>query len=187
MKQISENFLLSDWRRGLFFFCPILLAFLIGIVVAQQESRESVKEYSVGISFVDYQRNTFKPLDQTQTSLLAERLKVSKESLIDEKNSRYYLFYKSSCPYCKVGMTSLIKKLTEEKKADIIFINLNFKDADKIAESLEVDKAGIVVEVKKVNGEVTYKSNTIAFDDEKGGIVANDKFIEELTAGEGNI
>lgn len=187
LKQISENFLLSDWRRGLFFFFPILLAFLIGIVVAQQESRESVKEYSVGISFVDYQRNTFKPLDQTQTSLLAEMLKVSKESLIDEKNSRYYLFYKSSCPYCKVGMTSLIKKLTEEKKADIIFINLNFKDADKIAEALEVDKAGIVVEVKKVNGEVTYKSNTIAFDDEKGGIVTNDQFIEELTAEEGNI
>ena len=84
-------------------------------------------------------------------------------------------------------MTSLIKKLTEEKKADIIFINLNFKNADNIAEALEVDKAGIVVEVKKVNGEVTYKSNTIAFDDEKGGIVANEQFIEELTAEEGNI
>ena len=43
------------------------------------------------------------------------------------------------------------------------------------------------MEVKKFNGEVTYKSNTIAFDDEKGGIVANDQFIEELTAEEGNI
>ena len=84
-------------------------------------------------------------------------------------------------------MTSLIKKLTEEKKADIIFINLNFKDADKIAEALEVDKAGIVVEVKKVNGEATYRSNTIAFDNEKGDIIANDKFIEELTAEEGNV
>lgn len=187
LKQISENFLLSDWRRGLFFFCPVLLAFLIGIVIAQQENRESVKEYGVGISFVDYQKTTFKPLEQAQTSLLAEKLEVSKESLIDEKNSRYYLFYKSSCPYCKVGMKSLMKRLTEEKKAEIIFINLNFKDADKIAKTLEVDKAGIVVEVKKVNGEVTYKANTIAFDDEKGDIVANDQFIEELTAEEGNI
>ena len=188
MKQIQENFILSNWRRILFFSLPMIVAVVVGIFVAHQENRQNVAEYGIGISFISYQKTTFKPLTQKQTTLVAEKLDAAAEKaeLIAEEGNRYYVFYKSTCPYCKVGLTSLLEKLPEERKRDLVFIDLNVTDADKVAGSLGVDEAGTVVFVAadKETGSYKITRDTIASDDEKGEIVANKDLIDRMVVKE---
>ena len=188
MKQIAEHFMLSSWRIILFFSLPIVISLILGMVVANQENRQNVAEYGIGISFISYQKTTFKPLTQKQTTLVAEKLDAAAEKaeLIAEEGNRYYVFYKSTCPYCKVGLTSLLEKLPEERKRDLVFIDLNVTDADKVASSLGVDKAGTVVFVvaDKETGSYKITRDTIASDDEKGEIVANKDLIDRMVVKE---
>lgn len=188
MKQIQENFILSNWRRILFFFLPMIVAVVVGIFVAHQENRQNVAEYGIGISFISYQKTTFKPLTQKQTTLVAERLEAAdhKEELMAGKEQSYYIFYKSTCPYCRVGLTSLIERLPEERKGELVFIDLNVTDADRVAGSLGVDEAGTVVSVvaDKETGSYKITKDTIASDDEKGGIVANKDLIDKMVVKE---
>jgi thioredoxin len=158
------------------------------MVVANQENRENVSEYGIGISLISYQNTTFKPLTQEQTTLVSEKLDAAAEKaeLIAEEGNGYYVFYKSTCPYCKVGLTSLLEKLPEERKKDLLFIDLDNIDAKKIADSFGVDKAGTVVSVVKDKETGNYKimKDTIAFDDEKGDIVANNQLIDKMVTKE---
>lgn len=187
MKHVQEHFILSNWST-LLFLLPTVLALVVGGVVAHQENRQNVAEYGIGISFISYQKTTFKPLTQKQTMLVAEKLEAAdhKEELIASKEHSYYIFYKSTCPYCRVGLTSLIERLPEERKRDLVFIDLNVTDADKVASSLGVDKAGMVVSVvtDKETGSYKITRDTIASDDEKGGIVANKDLIDKMVAKE---
>jgi len=127
-------------------------------------------------------------LTQKQTTLVAERLEAAdyKEELMAGKEQRYYIFYKSTCPYCRVGLTSLIERLPEERKGELVFIDLNVTDADKVAGSLGVDEAGTVVSVvaDKETGSYKITRDTIASDDEKGGIVANKDLIDKMVVKE---
>lgn len=188
MKQITEHFMLSSWRIILFFSLPVVISLILGMVVANQEKRENVSEYGIGISLISYQNTTFKPLTQEQTTLVAEKLDAAAEKaeLIAEEGNRYYVFYKSTCPYCKVGLTSLLEKLPEERKKDLLFIDLDNTDAKKIADSFGVDKAGTVVSVvkDKETGNHKIMKDTIAFDDEEGDIVANNQLIDKMVAKE---
>lgn len=188
MKQIQEHFLLSNWRRILLFSLPMVVSVVIGMFVAHQENRQNVAEYGIGISFISYQKTTFKPLTQKQTTLVAEKLEAAdhKEELMAGKEHSYYIFYKSTCPYCRVGLTSLIERLPEERKRDLVFIDLNVTDADKVASSLGVDKAGMVVSVvaDKETGSYKITRDTIASDDEKGEIVANKDLIDKMVVKE---
>ena len=185
MKQITEHFMLSSWRIILFFSLPVVISLILGMVVANQEKRENVSEYGIGISLISYQNTTFKPLTQEQTTLVAEKLDAAAEKaeLIAEEGNRYYVFYKSTCPYCKVGLTSLLEKLPEERKKDLLFIDLDNTDAKKIADSFGVDKVVSVVKDKETGNHKIMK-DTIAFDDEEGDIVANNQLIDKMVAKE---
>ena len=98
----------------------------------------------------------------------------------------YYIFYKSTCPYCRVGLTSLIESLSEERKHELVFIDLNVTDADKVASSLGGVEAGTVVSVvaDKETGSYKITKDTIASDDEKGEIVANKELIDKMVVKE---
>ena len=102
------------------------------------------------------------------------------------KENSYYIFYKSTCPYCRVGLTSLIERLPEERKGELVFIDLNVTDADKVAGSLGVNEAGTVVSVvaDKETGSYKITKETIASDDEKGEIVANKDLIDKMVVKE---
>ena len=80
----------------------------------------------------------------------------------------------------------MLEKLPEERKKDLLFIDLDNTDAKKIADSFGVDKAGTVVSVVKDKETGNYKimKDTIAFDDEKGDIVANNQLIDKMVTKE---
>lgn len=181
MKHVEEQFVLSNWST-LLFLLPTLVALVVGVVVAHQENRQQMTSYNIGISFMDYQKSTFRPYTDKQTTDLAEKLEAAgqKEQVLDDKG--YYIFYKSTCPYCKVGLTSLLERLPEDKRQNLIFIDLNSKDADRVANALGVERAGTVVAVvkDKENGNSKLMKETIAFDDEKDDIVANKELIDKI-------
>lgn len=184
MKHIQEHFILSNWST-LLFLLPTIVALSIGMIVAHQENRQQMTSYNIGISFMDYQKSTFKPYTDKQTTELAEKLAAGqKEQVLDDK--KYYIFYKSTCPYCKVGLTSLLERLPEDRQQDLVFIDLNSNDAERVANALGVDKAGTVVAVveDKENGNSKLMKETIAFDDDKDEIVANKDLIDKIVAKE---
>ena len=185
MKHIQEHFILSNWST-LLFLLPTFVALVIGVVVAHQENRQQMTSYNIGISFMDYQKSTFRPYTDKQTTDLAEKLEAAgqKEQVLDDK--KYYIFYKSTCPYCKVGLTSLLERLPEDRQQDLVFIDLNSDDAERVANALGVDRAGTVVAVvkDKENGNSKLMKETIAFDDEKDDIVANKDLIDKIVAKE---
>ena len=181
MKHVEEHFVLSNWRTSLFLL-PTVVALIIGMIVAQQENRQQMTGYGIGISFMDYQKTTFRPYTENQTTELAEKLEAAdkKEQVLDDK--KYYIFYKYTCPYCKVGLTSLLKRVPEDRLQNLVFIDLNKNDAERVANALGVDKAGTVVSVvkDKESGNFTLMKETIAFDDEKDDIVANKELIDKI-------
>ena len=181
MKHVQEHFILSNWST-LLFLLPTFVALVIGVVVAHQENRQQMTSYNIGISFMDYQKSTFRPYTDKQTTDLAEKLEAAsqKEQVLDDK--KYYIFYKSTCPYCKVGLTSLLERLPEDRQQDLVFIDLNSDDAERVANALGVERAGTVVAVvkDKENGNSKLMKETIAFDDEKDDIVANKDLIDKI-------
>lgn len=181
MKHVQEHFVLSNWST-LLFLLPTFVALVVGVVVAHQENRQQMTSYNIGISFMDYQKSTFRPYTDKQTTELAEKLEAAgqKEQVLDDK--KYYIFYKSTCPYCKVGLTSLLERLPEDKRQNLVFIDLNSKDAERVANALGVERAGTVVAVvkDKENGNSKLMKETIAFDDEKDDIVANKELIDKI-------
>lgn len=181
MKHVQEHFVLSNWS-SLLFLLPTVIALAIGVVVAHQENRQQMTSYNIGISFMDYQKSTFRPYTDKQTTDLAEKLEATsqKEQVLDDK--RYYIFYKSTCPYCKVGLTSLLERLPEDKRQNLVFIDLNSDDAERVANALGVDRAGTVVAlVKDKETDIsTPMKETIAFDDDKDDIVANKDLIDKI-------
>lgn len=185
MKHVQEHFILSNWST-LLFLLPTFIALVVGVVVAHQENRQQMTSYNIGISFMDYQKSTFRPYTDKQTTELAEKLEAAgqKEQVLDDK--KYYIFYKSTCPYCKVGLTSLLERLPEDRQQDLVFIDLNSNDAERVANALGVDRAGTVVAVvkDKENGNSKLMKETIAFDDEKDDIVANKDLIDKIVAKE---
>ena len=185
MKHIQEHFILSNWST-LLFLLPTIVALSVGMIVAHQENRQQMTSYNIGISFMDYQKSTFRPYTDKQTTELAEKLEAAsqKEQVLDDK--KYYIFYKSTCPYCKVGLTSLLERLPEDRQQDLVFIDLNSNDAERVANALGVDKAGTVVAVveDKENGNSKLMKETIAFDDDKDEIVANKDLIDKIVAKE---
>lgn len=185
MKHIQEHFILSNWST-LLFLLPTVLALSVGMIVAHQENRQQMTSYNIGISFMDYQKSTFRPYTDKQTTELAEKLEAAgqKEQVLDDK--KYYIFYKSTCPYCKVGLTSLLERLPEDRQQELVFIDLNSDDAERVANALGVDKAGTVVAVvkDKENGNSKLMKETIAFDDDKDEIVANKDLIDKIVAKE---
>ena len=185
MKHIQEHFILSNWST-LLFLLPTIVALSIGMIVAHQENRQQMTSYNIGITFIDYHKTTFRPYTDKQTTELAERLEAAgqKEQVLDDK--KYYIFYKSTCPYCKVGLTSLLERLPEDRQQDLVFIDLNSNDAERVANALGVDKAGTVVAVvnDKENGNSKLMKETIAFDDDKDEIVANKNLVDKIVAKE---
>lgn len=185
MKHVQEHFVLSNWS-SLLFLLPTVIALAVGVVVAHQENRQQMTGYGIGITFIDYQKSTFRPYTDKQTTDLAERLEAAgqKEQVLDDK--KYYIFYKSTCPYCKVGLTSLLERLPEDRQQELVFIDLNSDDAERIANALGVDRAGTVVAVvkDKENGNSKLMKETIAFDDDKDEIVANKDLIDKIVAKE---
>lgn len=185
MKHIQEHFILSNWST-LLFLLPTVLALSVGMIVAHQENRQQMTSYNIGISFMDYQKSTFRPYTDKQTTELAEKLEAAgqKEQVLDDK--KYYIFYKSTCPYCKVGLTSLLERLPEDRQQELVFIDLNSDDAERVANALGVDRAGTVVAVvkDKENGNSKLMKETIAFDDDKDEIVANKDLIDKIVAKE---
>lgn len=181
MKHVQEHFVLSNWS-SLLFLLPTFVALVVGVVVAHQENRQQMTGYGIGITFIDYQKSTFRPYTDKQTTDLAEKLEAAgqKEQVLDDK--KYYIFYKSTCPYCKVGLTSLLERLPEDRQQDLVFIDLNSDDAEKVANALGVDRAGTVVAVvkDKENGNSKLMKETIAFDDDKDDIVANKDLIDKI-------
>lgn len=181
MKHLQEHFILSNWST-LLFLLPTVVALVIGMVEAHQENRQQMTGYAIGISFIDYQKTTFRPYTDKQTTELAEKLEAAdqKEQVLDDK--KYYIFYKSTCPYCKVGLTSLLERLPEDRQQDLVFIDLNRNDAERVANTLGVERAGTVVAVvkDKESGNSTLMKETIAFDDEKDDIVANKDLIDKI-------
>lgn len=181
MKHVQEHFILSNWST-LLFLLPTFVALVVGVVVAHQENRQQMTSYNIGISFMDYQKSTFRPYTDKQTTDLAEKLEAAsqKEQVLDDK--KYYIFYKSTCPYCKVGLTSLLERLPEDRQQDLVFIDLNSDDAERVANALGVERAGTVVAVvkDKENGNSKLMKETIAFDDEKDDIVANKELIDKI-------
>lgn len=185
MKHIQEHFILSNWST-LLFLLPTIVALSVGMIVAHQENRQQMTSYNIGISFMDYQKSTFRPYTDKQTTELAEKLEAAgqKEQVLDDK--KYYIFYKSTCPYCKVGLTSLLERLPEDRQQELVFIDLNSDDAERVANALGVDRAGTVVAVvkDKENGNSKLMKETIAFDDDKDEIVANKDLIDKIVAKE---
>ena len=185
MKHVQEHFVLSNWG-SLLFLLPTFVALVIGVVVAHQENRQQMTSYNIGISFMDYQKSTFRPYTDKQTTELAEKLEAAgqKEQVLDDK--KYYIFYKSTCPYCKVGLTSLLERLPEDRQQELVFIDLNSDDAERVANALGVDRAGTVVAVikDKENGNSKLMKETIAFDDDKDEIVANKDLMDKIVAKE---
>lgn len=185
MKHIQEHFILSNWST-LLFLLPTIVALSVGMIVAHQENRQQMTSYNIGISFMDYQKSTFRPYTDKQTTELAEKLEAAsqKEQVLDDK--KYYIFYKSTCPYCKVGLTSLLERLPEDRQQDLVFIDLNSNDAERVANALGVERAGTVVAVvkDKENGNSKLMKETIAFDDDKDEIVANKDLIDKIVAKE---
>jgi hypothetical protein len=185
MKHVQEHFILSNWST-LLFLLPTFVALVVGVVVAHQENRQQMTSYNIGISFMDYQKSTFRPYTDKQTTELAEKLEAAgqKEQVLDDK--KYYIFYKSTCPYCKVGLTSLLERLPEDKRQNLVFIDLNSKDAERVANALGVERAGTVVALvkDKESDNYTPMKETIAFDDEKDDIVANKDLIDKIVAKE---
>lgn len=185
MKHVQEHFILSNWST-LLFLLPTFVALVVGVVVAHQENRQQMTSYNIGISFMDYQKSTFRPYTDKQTTDLAEKLEAAdqKEQVLDDK--KYYIFYKSTCPYCKVGLTSLLERLPEDRQQELVFIDLNSDDAERVANALGVDRAGTVVAVvkDKENGNSKLMKETIAFDDDKDEIVANKDLIDKIVAKE---
>ena len=181
MKHVQEHFILSNWST-LLFLLPTFVALVVGVVVAHQENRQQMTSYNICISFMDYHKTTFRPYTDKQTTELAEKLEAAgqKEQVLDDK--KYYIFYKSTCPYCKVGLTSLLERLPEDRQQDLVFIDLNSDDAEKVANALGVDRAGTVVAVvkDKENGNSKLMKETIAFDDDKDDIVANKDLIDKI-------
>lgn len=181
MKHVQEHFVLSNWS-SLLFLLPTFVALVVGVVVAHQENRQQMTGYGIGITFIDYQKSTFRPYTDKQTTDLSEKLEAAgqKEQVLDDK--KYYIFYKSTCPYCKVGLTSLLERLPEDRQQDLVFIDLNSDDAEKVANALGVDRAGTVVAVvkDKENGNSKLMKETIAFDDDKDDIVANKDLIDKI-------
>lgn len=181
MKHVQEHFILSNWST-LLFLLPTFVALVVGVVVAHQENRQQMTGYGIGITFIDYQKSTFRPYTNKQTTELAEKLEAAgqKEQVLDDK--KYYIFYKSTCPYCKVGLTSLLERLPEDRQQDLVFIDLNSDDAERVANALGVDRAGTVVAVvkDKETDISTPMKETIAFDDEKDDIVANKDLIDKI-------
>ena len=181
MKHVQERFILSNWST-LLFLLPTVLALVIGGVVAHQENRQQMTAYNIGITFIDYHKTTFRPYTDKQTTELAEKLEAAgqKEQVLDDK--KYYIFYKSTCPYCMVGLTSLLERLPEDRQQDLVFIDLNNDDAERVANALGVDRAGTVVAVveDKENGNSKLMKETIAFDDDKDDIVANKDLIDKI-------
>ena len=178
MKHVQEHFVLSNWS-SLLFLLPTVIALAIGVVVAHQENRQQMTSYNIGISFTDYQKSTFRPYTDKQTTELAEKLEAAdqKEQVLDD--NKYYIFYKSTCPYCKVGFTSLLERLPEDRQQDLVFIDLNSNNAERVANALGVERAGTVVKDKE-SGNSTLMKETIAFDDEKDDIVANKDLIDKI-------
>lgn len=181
MKHVQEHFILSNWST-LLFLLPTFVALVVGVVVAHQENRQQMTSYNIGISFMDYQKSTFRPYTDKQTTELAEKLEAAgqKEQALDDK--KYYIFYKSTCPYCKVGLTSLLERLPEDRQQDLVFIDLNSDNAERVANALGVERAGTVVAVvkDKENGNSKLMKETIAFDDDKDDIVANKDLIDKI-------
>lgn len=181
MKHIQEHFILSNWST-LLFLLPTIVALSIGMIVAHQENRQQMTSYNIGISFMDYQKSTFRPYTDKQTTELAEKLEAAgqKEQVLDDK--KYYIFYKSTCPYCKVGLTSLLERLPEDRQQDLVFIDLNSNNAERVANALGVDRAGTVVALvkDKESDNYTPMKETIAFDDDKDEIVANKDLIDKI-------
>lgn len=185
MKHIQEHFILSNWST-LLFLLPTIVALSVGMIVAHQENRQQMTSYNIGISFMDYQKSTFRPYTDKQTTELAEKLEAAsqKEQVLDDK--KYYIFYKSTCPYCKVGLTSLLERLPEDRQQDLVFIDLNSNNAERVANALGVERAGTVFAVvkDKENGNSKLMKETIAFDDDKDEIVANKDLIDKIVAKE---
>lgn len=189
MKHVQDHFILSNWS-SLLFLLPTVVALVVGMVVARQENRQQMtgyNGYNIGITFTDYHKTTFRPYTDKQTTELAEKLEAAgqKERVLDDKG--YYIFYKTTCPYCKVGLTSLLERLPEDKRQNLVFIDLNSNDAERVANALGVDKAGTVVAVvkDKENGNSKLMKETIAFDDDdKDEIVANKDLIDKIVAKE---
>ena len=185
MKHIQEHFILSNWST-LLFLLPTIVALSVGMIVAHQENRQQMTSYNIGISFMDYQKSTFRPYTDKQTTELAEKLEaaVQKEQVLDDK--KYYIFYKLTCPYCKVGLTSLLERLPEDRQQELVFIDLNSDDAERVANALGVDRAGTVVALvkDKESDNYTPMKEIIAFDDEKDDIVANKDLIDKIVAKE---
>lgn len=181
MKHVQEHFILSNWST-LLFLLPTFVALVVGVVVAHQENRQQMTSYNIGISFMDYQKSTFRPYTDKQTTDLAEKLEAAgqKEQVLDDK--KYYIFYKSTCPYCKVGLTSLLERLPEDRQQELVFIDLNSDDAERVANALGVDRAGTVVALvkDKESDNYTPTKETIAFDDAKDEIVANKDLIDQI-------
>ena len=181
MKHLQEHFIMSNWSTILFLL-PTIVALSVGMIVAHQENRQQMTSYNIGISFMDYQKSTFRPYTDKQTTELAEKLEAAgqKEQVLDDK--KYYIFYKSTCPYCKVGLTSLLERLPEDRQQDLVFIDLNGNNAERVANALGVERAGTVVAVvkDKENGNSKLMKETIAFDDEKDDIVANKDLIDKI-------
>ena len=181
MKHVQEHFILSNWST-LLFLLPTFVALVVGVVVAHQENKQQMTSYNIGISFMDYQKSTIRPYTDKQTTDLAEKLEAAsqKEQVLDDK--KYYIFYKSTCPYCKVGLTSLLERLPEDRQQDLVFIDLNSNDAERVANALGVDRAGTVVTLvkDKESDNYTPMKETIAFDDEKDDIVANNDLIDKI-------
>lgn len=185
MKHLQEHFILSNWST-LLFLLPAIVALSIGMIVAHQENRQQMTSYNIGISFMDYQKSTFRPYTDKQTTELAEKLEAAaqKEQVLDDK--KYYIFYKSTCPYCKVGLASLLERLPEDRQQELVFIDLNSDDAERVANALGVDRAGTVVALvkDKESDNYTPMRETIAFDDDKDEIVANKDLIDKILAKE---
>ncbi|HEN9415938.1 TPA: hypothetical protein U9H89_002115 [Streptococcus agalactiae] len=62
-----------------------------------------------------------------------------KSSMTDKS---VYVFFKLGCPYCQNSIPNLLEKLTEEEKKQVFFINLDDEKSNKLAQHLNINKAG---------------------------------------------
>lgn len=122
--------------------------------------------------------NTNRFSSATHLVELYKEVESGKTKLSDKAN--VYIFYKTSCPLCKVSVPALLKTLTPEEKKKVVFINLDDKGGSALATKMGIKQASTAL-VYSGGRASYYKMAT--FDEETGKFSVledNIQFIKEV-------